>query len=132
MGKKKTKPIRMVVQRCRTAKLLLHPKTDKTEAIFASIGAEEEECKHKDLSDEVRQRSTYVVLLVYIAFANGASSEMLSRAVKILLNLPILTDGQWGDGTKNASLLQMTADSRNSGSIGVMIVPQANLVSKVN
>ena len=38
-------------------------------------------------------------LLIYVSFAQGATSDDVARAAKTLLSLPLCTlTGQWGDG----------------------------------
>jgi hypothetical protein len=54
----------------------------------------------------------------------------VEQAASTLLNLPILTTGLWGDGESSTlSILAMAADSTSSCSL--VVVPQANLISKV-
>ena len=92
-----------------------------------------------------------VGLLVYVSFANTATKDSVYNAAKTVLNLPIITLGSWGDGTSTQSLLQLAAGNQdmsdttikiNSSShsssspsyyynVNLVIVPQANLISKV-
>lgn len=77
-------------------------------------------------------------LVVYFAFSEGITDAGVAAAAKAVVNLPLLTMGQWGDGSKNQSIVDLmkTAecwdplDLSDGGSVGVMVVPQASMVSK--
>jgi hypothetical protein len=102
--------------------------------------------------------TTTVGLLVYVSFAATANEKKVLQAATTVLNLPIVTLGSWGDGSSTKSLLQWaalmdapqqqqqqdikTADTngmaeeepavKNTMSpISLVLVPQANLISKV-
>eukprot|EP00547_Thalassionema_nitzschioides_P016837 CAMPEP_0194239566 /NCGR_PEP_ID=MMETSP0158-20130606/5986_1 /TAXON_ID=33649 /ORGANISM="Thalassionema nitzschioides, Strain L26-B" /LENGTH=199 /DNA_ID=CAMNT_0038974059 /DNA_START=330 /DNA_END=926 /DNA_ORIENTATION=+ len=66
-------------------------------------------------------------LLVYISFAKSATKEKALQAAKTVLNLPLLTQGAWGDGSDTKSFLAMTSHCKPQ----FLLVPQANLISKV-
>ena len=88
-----------------------------------------------------------VGLLVYVSFSSSATKVSVYNAAKTVLNLPIITLGSWGDGTTTKSILQIAASTstakRNSSTtdetssspsyhnVNLVIVPQANLISKV-
>eukprot|EP00658_Telonema_sp_P-2_P018906 TRINITY_DN17400_c0_g1_i1.p1 TRINITY_DN17400_c0_g1~~TRINITY_DN17400_c0_g1_i1.p1 ORF type:complete len:156 (-),score=31.71 TRINITY_DN17400_c0_g1_i1:143-610(-) len=93
--------IRMVVQRCNKASILLtqHPK----DQVWGHI-----------------ERG----LVVSLSFAKGADSQAVKRAVKALCSAPLVTFGSWGDGDKLWSMSDLVADGKRPQ---VMIVPQASL-----
>ena len=98
----------IVVQRFRECKLLI----DELE--YASVGGSDESCG----------------LLAYISFASSTTLTQVEQAANTLLNLPVLTTGLWGDGeSSTCSILELAADSTSSCSL--VVVPQANLISKV-
>jgi hypothetical protein len=90
-------------------------------------------------------------LLVYVSFAKGCTASDLPAVVRKLLNLPFLTDGHWGDGSKPTSVIAAArraaaasvdpetapaeADRASFSTMpkipAVMIIPSAGLVSKV-
>lgn len=100
--------VSVVVQRFRECKLLL------LETEYATVGGSDDSCG----------------ILVYISFASSSSPAQVEQAAHTLLNLPILTTGLWGDGeSSTTSLLSLAAEAGSSCSL--VIVPQANLISKV-
>lgn len=68
-------------------------------------------------------------MLVYASFAKSATKDKVMQAAKTIMNLPVLTRGMWGDASETASALELASEG---GNVGVMLVPQANLISKVN
>jgi len=62
-------------------------------------------------------------LLVYVSFAESATPSSAQQAAVTVMNLKIATMGQWGDGQTD-KLLKMESPS-------IVLVPQANLISKV-
>lgn len=100
--------VSVVVQRFRECKLLI----DELE--YVTVGGGEECCG----------------ILAYVSFAGTTTKTQVEQAALTLLNLPVLTTGLWGDGeSSTASLLSLAADSASS--VSLVIVPQANLTSKV-
>ncbi|KAL7448719.1 hypothetical protein ACHAWC_000867 [Mediolabrus comicus] len=75
------------------------------------------------LSEEVM-----IAAVVYF-FASSSSVPQVETAAQTLLNIPVLTTGLWGDGESVESLLSLAAAS--SSSCSLIIIPQANLISKV-
>ena len=100
------KSIRLVVQRFRKASLLI----DESETV--TVGTD----------------GSFSGILVYTSFAKSATKQKVLQAAKTIMNLPILTRGLWGDGSEPVSVLDMAS----AGGAGVMLVPQANLISKVS
>mmetsp|Transcript_29976 Transcript_29976/g.44428 ORF Transcript_29976/g.44428 Transcript_29976/m.44428 type:complete len:429 (+) Transcript_29976:3-1289(+) len=161
-----SKPIKIVVQRCRYASLLINPggeNAEKDPPVTATFGKYLNTEQNKFSDDGSSSRSSVGGIIVYLSFAKSAQASMIYNAAKTLLNLPILTKGQWGDGNKTLSVLQIAADLyrerkkkstsdeqekkdeigsdvksigsdgeiSNHGGVAMMIIPQANLVSKV-
>lgn len=107
--------IRIILQRFRKASLLVDGKVESVGG--AEIG---------DLATTTAPSDT-CGLLVYISFAKSATKEKAFQAAKTILNLPLLTQGAWGDGTDTKGFLDITADCKPH----LLLVPQANLISKV-
>jgi len=61
----------------------------------------------------------------------------LPKAVKTLLNLPLLTAGVWGDGSTTSSIVATaraaaaSEEDAKRESPAVMVIPSAGLISKV-
>jgi hypothetical protein len=159
--------IRMVIQRYRKASLLIDEKE------YVTVGEEEKEEKEEeepndqpntdddsDNKEEDYKKSNsnnpgHIGMLVYISFSKVATSDVVQRAAKTILNLPIQTEGAWGDGSSTKSILQAAAaananaeasnqqrqqqgkvattntNNNNSNNVSIMLVPQANLIAKV-
>jgi hypothetical protein len=87
--------------------------------------------------DLVHPSSTFSCgLLVYVSFSKTANPQKVLQAATTLVNLPILTLGVWGDGessTQNVLELTttMTDDTARPLSVQLVLVPQANLISKI-
>lgn len=75
------------------------------------------------------ENSTSCGLLAYISFGSSTTQSQVETAAQTLLNLPVLTTGLWGDSSSIQSILSLAATSVSSCSL--VIVPQANLISKV-
>ncbi len=75
------------------------------------------------------ENSTSCGLLAYISFGSSTTLSQVETAAQTLLNLPVLTTGLWGDSSSTQSILSLAATSASSCSL--VIVPQANLISKV-
>jgi len=68
-------------------------------------------------------------LVLYLSFAEGADRLMLRAAAKSLLTAPLSTSSQWtADHTDAESVIALC---RKGEAQGVLIVPQASLVSKL-
>jgi len=104
--------VKLVVQRCKGASLVLDNAEQR-----ASIGRG---------------------LVAYISFTSAAEAfveekrdgPLLEKVARAVLNLPMVTMGDWGDGTKPASLIKLSA-SMPDAEIGVMIIPQAGITCKL-
>ena len=80
-------------------------------------------------------------MLVYVSFSKAAETNRTAifTAARTILNLPVLTRGVWGDGSGTVSVLDLAtelnkdaeASSKGGGGVPIVLVPQANLVSKV-
>ena len=100
--------VSVVVQRYRECKLLI----DELE--YVTVGGVDSSCG----------------ILAYVSFASSTTPQQVEQAAQTLLNLPVLTTGLWGDGASSTvSILALSADTTSSCSL--VIVPQANLISKV-
>ncbi|KAL3779961.1 hypothetical protein ACHAWO_008879 [Cyclotella atomus] len=100
--------VSIVVQRFRKCKILIE------ELRYVTVGEGTESCG----------------ILAYISFASSTTRAQVEQAAITLLNLPILTTGLWGDGeSSTSSILTLAADPTSSCSL--VVVPQANLISKV-
>ena len=71
-------------------------------------------------------------LLVYVSFAKSATKEKALQAARTIVNLPILTRGAWGDGSSPLSVLDIASSNKNNLAPSLLLVPQANLISKVS
>ena len=110
----------MVVQRFRSATLLIN------EDNAVRVGA----TTTSSFDDEESPKDKCCGMLVYVSFAKGATQAMVQAAGKIIVNLPILTFGAWGDGvSKNMNVLDLAVHQQNAASL--VIVPQANLTCRV-
>jgi len=94
--------VQLVVQRCESARLLIDNANK-----WVEIGRG---------------------LVVYVSFAKGASEVQVMKAAKTVLQVPLVTEGQWGDGTAPCSVLARCSQGL---SCGILVVPQASLTSKV-
>jgi hypothetical protein len=90
--------IRMVIQRYRKASLLID------EMDYVTVGEEEEEEE-----SNCNNGQHHIGMLVYISFSKIATPDVVQRAAKTILNLPIQTEGAWGDGSSTKSILQVSA-----------------------
>ena len=75
------------------------------------------------------ENSSCCGLLAYISFGSSTTQSQVEAAAQTLLNLPVLTTGLWGDSSSTQSILGLATASISSCSL--VIVPQANLISKV-
>ena len=112
---------KMVIQRFRSASLLLSP--GETVQINKSENQAKATCG----------------MLVYVSFSKVAETNRsaIFAAAKTLLNLSVLTRGVWGDGSGTISALELATelnnakDASSNGGVPIVLVPQANLISKV-
>lgn len=107
---------RLVLQRAESCKLLLN--ADSPEETWIS---------------------TSRALIVYVSFSGelerascAIQTRTIEEAAKTVLNLPVLTRGQWGDGAKTESALDLATPSSSTalpapGEISIVVVPQASL-----
>lgn len=109
------KSIRLVAQRFRKASLVVE------DSKIVTVG--------KDTPLLTADANEYSGILVYASFAKSATKEKVMQAARIIMNLPVLTRGVWGDGSEPVSVLD-TAGS--GGEVAVLLVPQANLICKVS
>jgi D-Tyr-tRNA(Tyr) deacylase len=155
-----TKSVHLVFQRFRKCRLLLNEETVvHVGGGGGGVGNDGE--FHDDtllLNPLSSAPTTTVGLLVYVSFAATADEKKVLQAATTVLNLPIVTLGSWGDGSSTKSLLQWAAlmddpqqqqqqenktvdtngmaeeepSAKNTMSpISLVLVPQANLISKV-
>lgn len=66
-------------------------------------------------------------LVVYISFGQETSDESIVKAAKGILNLPLSTQGEWGDQFKKESVLNVSREIPQ----GILVVPQACLTSTI-
>jgi len=100
--------VSVVIQRFRDCKLLVD------ELAYVAVGGGDKSCG----------------LLAYISFSSSTTESQVEQAASMLLNLPVLTTGLWGDGSSSTrSILALAAEEPSS--CALVIVPQANLISKV-
>ena len=113
--------VKLVIQRFRSASLLLSP----------------DETAHINQSGDKTQTCG---MLVYVSFSKAAETNRTAifTAARTVLNLPVLTKGVWGDGSGTLSVLDLATEldkdavaSSKGGGVPIVLVPQANLVSKV-
>lgn len=95
------KGIRVVVQRCEKARLLLDNANH-----YESIGRG---------------------MILFVSFTQEARESRIVPAVETLFSLPIVSLGAWGDGTKPQSFSKLLKAEEN---VQIMIVPQAGLTCK--
>lgn len=73
-------------------------------------------------------------LVVYLSMNTNATDETMDRAAKAIVSLPLVTLGEWGDGTKPLSIvdsvLQSITENDETKRVSVMVVPQASLTAK--
>lgn len=78
-----------------------------------------------------QQETKHCGLLVYVSFAESATESAVRLAAQHALNAPVLTLGQWGDGISTTTSLVQLVTRGMPHQVSVVIVPQANLISKV-
>jgi hypothetical protein len=94
-------------------------------------------------------------LIAYVSFSKTATCKKVEQAAMTLLNLPVMTKGLWGDGSKTQSILQLAYElyyqklqqggevlinkseeqqqlkGQGDNCVTLVLIPQANLISKV-
>lgn len=108
--------VRLVLQRADSCKFLLEADTDAE--TWVQTGA---------------------ALLVYVSFtkemelaARHEQQRLMEQAAKAVLHFPIMTHGQWGDGTKTLGAAALAIEERATpGAISLVVVPQASLCCKI-
>ena len=125
--------VELVFQRFRQARLLL-----EEEQRVVTVGEWNDDAMLAPSTSHESSQSATTGILVYVSFSKSATKEKVEQAAKTVLNLPIATMGAWGDtSSTTASMLklavEMDAASAESKKprLFLMIVPQANLISKV-
>jgi hypothetical protein len=140
-----SKSVHIVVQRYRSCKVLLQ-ETDWISVGYSSsdhtiISNHSEdlnpssEVTQTPSSDDVLQSepepACHCGLLVYVSFASNTDPVVVQQAALTVLNLSVLTTGLWGDGVSSScSVLELAAQGE-SHQASLVLVPQANLISKV-
>jgi len=122
--------VHLVVQRYRSARLLL----EETRWVSVPSANDKDEDEIPSTTDPHQQRQ-HCGLLLYVSFAAGANKSSVYNAAESCLNLPVLTTGLWGDGVSDQpSLRELLAhpEQYSETSTSIVIVPQANLISKVS
>jgi hypothetical protein len=94
--------VRLVVQRCLGASLLLEEASGRR----AEVGRG---------------------LVVLVSLGEGSSSALVSKAADAVLQLPLSTTGEWGDGSKSLSALKVRMGGQAQS---VLLIPQACLTSE--
>jgi D-Tyr-tRNAtyr deacylase len=81
--------------------------------------------------NQLMEEQRHCGLLVYVSFSRHATPDCAVKAAHTIVNLPLLTEGVWGDGVSRtfAALNQQQYDLGVDRSI--VLVPQANLICKV-
>jgi len=101
--KKKETKIKVVVQRVNKASLLMN--------------------NEKEWSEMKRG------LIFYVSFTKVCTKKDCERVAKNLMYLPVLTLGQWGDGSECKSVLQLCKEFERAP-LEIMVIPQAGLTSR--
>lgn len=83
------------------------------------------------LDNADRWASTQRALILYISFATGTDAARIKTAAQSVLGLPLVTRGNWGDGTDPLSILTLlqTATPQDEP-ISVVVIPQASLTAR--
>ena len=143
--------IRLVVQRYRKASLLINEKEVVTVGREVSTITSQENDKDSTRSTScliggTENDSSHIGMLVYVSFSKSALPQDVQKAARTILNLPIQTEGAWGDGSTTRSIIQVALETlkqkdtdkgkeatTNSpdADVSIMLVPQANIIAKV-
>ena len=74
-------------------------------------------------------------LVVFVSFNTSlgedstVAASACEKAARAILAVPLLSMGEWGDGSKPEGFLKLVA-KRGDDALGVLVVPQANLHAK--
>lgn len=141
--------VRMVIQRYRSAKLLIAEKemvTVGTPSDFLTTTTTDASTTSTSSDGQQSSTRTTAGILVYISFAKTVTHAKVEQAARTLLNLPVLTLGAWGDGSSTQSILHLSAEEYHHNALNnkdnsdnnikisplsLLLVPQANLTAKV-
>eukprot|EP00525_Craspedostauros_australis_P003231 CAMPEP_0198129658 /NCGR_PEP_ID=MMETSP1442-20131203/52244_1 /TAXON_ID= /ORGANISM="Craspedostauros australis, Strain CCMP3328" /LENGTH=358 /DNA_ID=CAMNT_0043790099 /DNA_START=103 /DNA_END=1179 /DNA_ORIENTATION=- len=144
--------VHLVIQRFRGCSLLVeesrvvtvgeHPPSPKSveEVLLGASSASASKDADANAQQQQHQEETLrpTGILAYVSFSKTANRETVQQAARTLLNLPVVTIGSWGDGSTTQSLLQMAKKLETTANptrvhplLFLIIVPQANLISKV-
>eukprot|EP00494_Astrolonche_serrata_P025791 UN26052 len=64
-------------------------------------------------------------MIIYISFCQGTKESDIDKAVNNIIQLPLLTMGQWGDGSGTCSLIDILKKKVEQS---ILVIPQAALV----
>jgi len=120
----------IAVQRCRSASLLIENSSEEKSPSIVQFGIS----RSLTTTPDSVPSSCPGGIIIYISFSKHADETILYNAAKIVLNLPLLTEGVWGDGSETLSVLQIAArlvSKTEKKGITIMVIPQANLICKV-
>ena len=118
------KSVHLVVQRYRSCRILV----DESDWIAVGASPDTGSDANGDAKNAINQ--DHCGLVVYVSFANTADKKAVRQAALTVAQLPVMTTGQWGDGVSGtSSILQLAALA--NGSASLVLIPQANLISKV-
>lgn len=159
--------IRLVVQRYRKASLLIDEKEvvtvggcpTVTASLHPLLGGANKNRENKGQNENgganTNNDCDHIGMLVYVSFSKRARPQDVQKAARTILNLPIQTEGAWGDGSTTKSIVQSAVEAEtkklsvgkddkekqsnsNSNSdpspaarVSILLVPQANLIAKV-
>lgn len=137
--------IRLVVQRYRKASLLINEKEVVTVGGEVSTITSQDHDKDSThttcLIGGTENDSSHIGMLVYVSFSKSALPQDVQKAARTILNLPIQTEGAWGDGSTTRSIVQVAVEAFNKAKetttssldadVSIMLVPQANIIAKV-
>jgi D-Tyr-tRNAtyr deacylase len=102
-------------------------------AATTTTATESDECHDTESNsdNEPSQQQQHCGLLVYVSFSRHATPDCALQAAHTIVNLPLLTEGVWGDGVSKTfgALNHQQHDLDVDRSI--VLVPQANLICKV-
>jgi D-Tyr-tRNAtyr deacylase len=125
--------VHIVVQRYRSCNVLLQETewvSVGSESLLSSASSAASAASASVSSSDNHKLPSHCGMLVYISFASSTEKAIVQQAAQTVLNLSVLTTGLWGDGiSAQCSLLELAARGPHQASL--VVVPQANLISKV-
>mmetsp|Transcript_9309 Transcript_9309/g.20574 ORF Transcript_9309/g.20574 Transcript_9309/m.20574 type:complete len:272 (-) Transcript_9309:618-1433(-) len=116
------RPVKLVLQRFREISLLSH------DGNAVTAGRSESPFSYLVDPPAAGTGASAGGLLVYVSMGSSTSESDVVRAAKTVMNASLLTRGSWGDGSNVESVLDTAC---SDGGVAVVLVPQANLISKV-